>query len=52
MNVAVPSDQHSERFGQPASSQTVTRSSERSVDLSFNIGIETGSGRSTKLPRR
>ena len=31
MKVAVPSDQHSERFGHPASSQTVTRSSERNV---------------------
>ena len=31
MNVAVPSDQHSDRFGQPASSHTVTRSSSRIV---------------------
>ena len=31
MNVAVPSAQHSDRLGQPASSQTVTRSSERIV---------------------
>ncbi len=34
MNVAVPSDQHSDRFGQPASSHTVTRSSSRIVFLS------------------
>ena len=34
MNVAVPSDQQSDRFGHPASSQTVTRSSERIVFLS------------------
>ena len=34
MNVAVPSDQHSDRFGQPASSHTVTRSSERIVFFS------------------
>ena len=31
MNVAVPSDQHSDRFGQPASSHTVTRSRSRIV---------------------
>ncbi len=31
MKVAVPSAQHSKMFGQPASSHTVTRSSERSV---------------------
>ena len=36
MNVAVPSAQHSERFGHPASSHTVTRSSSRSVRLSVN----------------
>ena len=34
MNVAVPSAQHSDRFGQPASSQTVTRSSSRTARLS------------------
>ncbi len=34
MNVAVPSDQHSDRFGQPASSQTVTRPRSRIVFLS------------------
>ncbi len=34
MNVAVPSAQHSLRFGQPASSQTVTRSSSRTARLS------------------
>ena len=33
MNVAVPSAQHSDRFGQPASSQTVTRSSSRTARL-------------------
>ena len=31
MNVAVPSAQHSDRFGQPASSHTVTRSRSRIV---------------------
>ena len=36
MNVAVPSAQHSDRFGQPASSQTVMRSSSRSVRRSAN----------------
>ena len=34
MNVAVPSDQHSKMFGQPASSHTVTRSSDRIVFFS------------------
>ena len=34
MNVAVPSAQHSDRFGQPASSHTVTRPSARTVRLS------------------
>ncbi len=34
MNVAVPSAQHSDRFGQPASSHTVTRPRSRSVRLS------------------
>ena len=34
MNVAVPSAQHSERFGQPASSHTVTRSRARIVRFS------------------
>ncbi len=34
MNVAVPSAQQSDRFGQPASSHTVTRSSERIVFFS------------------
>ena len=34
MNVAVPSDQHSEMFGQPASSHTVTRPRSRTVRLS------------------
>ena len=33
MNVAVPSAQHSDRFGHPASSHTVTRPSERIVRL-------------------
>ncbi len=36
MNVAVPSAQHSLRFGQPASSHTVTNPSERTVCLSRN----------------
>ena len=34
MNVAVPSAQHSDRFGQPASSHTVTRPRSRTVCLS------------------
>ena len=34
MNVAVPSAQHSDRFGQPASSHTVTRPRSRTVRLS------------------
>ena len=34
MNVAVPSPQHSKMFGQPASSHTVTRSSDRIVRFS------------------
>ena len=39
MNVAVPSFQHSEMLGQPASSQTVTRSRPRSVERTlWNVG--------------
>ena len=39
MKVAVPSFQHSEMLGQPASSQTVTRSRPRSVErTSWNVG--------------
>ena len=37
MNVAVPSAQHSNMFGQPASSQTVTRESSRIVERSLTI---------------
>ena len=36
MNVAVPSRQHSDKFGQPASSQTVTRCASRRIFLVAN----------------